>query len=116
MRRVVFGLLLIAAGCGARASTGPAWPKSASTELEPVDDDHKDGGETLEPHQPASVASVEASSHADEPSPADTKPADAAGDKPASTDTPTDAPPTPPATTDPPVIDEITIEVHGDGP
>jgi len=116
VRRIPLGLLLIAAGCGARAQSGPAWPKSAGAAyVEPEREDAKDGGESLEPKVPASVASVEASAP-DEPSPADKAPATDAT-KPVTPDKPaTDAAATPPAPTDPPVVDEITIEVHGDGP
>jgi hypothetical protein len=69
--------LVLTAGCGARAASGPAWPKSAGA-VEP-DPDVPDGGESLAPRSTA-LAAVEKTA---EPAPApaakpDEKPADAA--------------------------------------
>jgi len=50
---LAFALL---AACGAKSSSGPAWPKSAGrVEVDP----EKDGGESLEPQQASHVAAVE---------------------------------------------------------
>jgi hypothetical protein len=57
-------LMLAAAACGSKQSSGPAWPKSAGR----VDvDPEKDGGESLEPQQAVSVAAIE---HSDDKTPA----------------------------------------------
>jgi hypothetical protein len=89
MRRLALVTLVLAA-CGARASTGPAWPKSAGTER--VGDADQDGGESLEPRVPQAVVAVEQSADDDAPAaPAaapTAKPADpAAGGAPAVTPT-----------------------------
>jgi hypothetical protein len=112
VRRLVIGLGLLAAACGGSAQNGPAWPKSAGTEIDPDDDPKDDGGESIDPRLPGSVASVEAS----------TEPAPPAEATPAATDTPAppaaDQPATPPTPDVPvpvePVLEEIIIEVKPD--
>ena len=55
--RVALVLLVIAA-CGGRGDRGPAWPRSAGTEI--PDDASGDGGESLEPRSTAHpVAALE---------------------------------------------------------
>ena len=102
-------------GCGAQ-SKGPAWPKSAESAVDP-DDPASDGGESLEPRHPESVASVEASAEPDAAPAADTPKPDAdpnAADKPATDKPAGDAAPTDTTATEPPIEGEIVIEITGD--
>jgi hypothetical protein len=101
-------LVLAAAGCGARAGTGPSWPKSAGTEVDP-DLVAEDGGESLEPRREA-VASVEASAEA---VPEPVKTVDPALPAETAIEPKPDTPPvTPPPTgEDPPIVEEIVIEI-----
>lgn len=112
---VALGLTAAAASCGAQSS-GPAWPKTADSAVD-LDDPGSDGGESLDPRNPGSVASIEASSEptADAaPSPdakpdGDAKPSDA---KPATDAKPaSDAAPTDTSATEPPIEGEIVIEI-----
>jgi hypothetical protein len=100
MRRALLLVILIA-GCGARSSSGPAWPKMTEKET--------DGGESLAPRSGAT--SVAAASDDDDddvkvvPAAAADKPA-AAVDKPATVGTPTVTAPDDPIT-----VEEIVIEI-----
>lgn len=51
------GIAIVLAGCGGRAASGPAWPRSAGR-IE-VTDPAKDGGESLEPDVDMHVAAIE---------------------------------------------------------
>ena len=65
---MLLGLLGLLAGCGGGRERGPAWPKLHEREA--------DGGESLAPRQPSSVAAIE---DADDAPPAAATPAPAAG-------------------------------------
>jgi hypothetical protein len=112
VRRLIAAVLVLAAaGCGGRAATGPAWPESAGTTVDP-ELVAEDGGESLEPRE-GSVAAVEASKKV-EPPPVVAPPAAVTETKPDFTgEIPTPTPtPTPPATgEDPPIVEEIVIEI-----
>lgn len=99
MRRAVLLVVLIA-GCGARSSSGPAWPKM--TEIEP------DGGESLAPRAGATSVAAAADDDDDVKVVATTPVAEpaAATDKPAVLGTPTVTTPDDPIT-----VDEIVIEI-----
>ena len=74
--RLVFALFILLSACGAKRSSGPAWPKMTEKE--------SDGGESIAPRPGASaVAAVEASADAksDDDKPADTKPAEKTDDE-----------------------------------
>jgi hypothetical protein len=113
VRRPAIAIVLVVAACGARQDTGPAWPKSAGTEIDPDDDPKDDGGESIDPRQSGSVASVEASTG---PEPVKTEPATPSPDTPTppATDQPVTTPPTTDAPPTEPVLDEIIIEVKPD--
>jgi hypothetical protein len=107
-------LVAAAASCGAKSS-GPAWPKSADSAVDP-DDPASDGGESLEPRNAGSVASIEASSEPDAAPAVDAAKADApkpdGADKPATDAKPAaDAAPTDTSATEPPIEGEIVIEI-----
>lgn len=100
MRRAVLLVILIA-GCGARSSSGPAWPKMTEKEI--------DGGESLAPRTAAAsvvgatgddynLKVVPAAAAADKPA--------AAVDKPATVGTPTVTAPD-----DTIMVEEIVIEI-----
>lgn len=102
--RVALVLLVIAA-CGGRGDRGPAWPRSAGTEI--PDDASGDGGESLEPrstaHPVAALEIAEDTSVAAAPPPVEPTPTPVA---PAVTPTPTV---TPIGETMEINVDEITI-------
>jgi len=105
VRAVLLAILL--AACGGHGASGPAWPKSAGTDIDP-DKADEDGGESLDPHLPAAVASVEASS---EPEPE----APAIDPLEVSVEPTPDTPETEPTTSDDDLpLEEIVIEVNGD--
>jgi len=102
---------VLLAACGARATTGPAWPKSAGDHR--VGEAEDDGGQSLEPRVPQAVVAIEQSADDDAaaapaaPAPA-AKPAENGGGA---------APATPPATGDdqPPVMLDFEEEIIIDG-
>ncbi len=100
MRRALLLVVLIA-GCGARSSSGPAWPKMTEKET--------DGGESLAPRTATSVVAAAADDDDDDvkivATPATDKPA-ATTDKPATVGTPTVTAPDDPIT-----VEEIVIEI-----
>lgn len=112
MRRLAAVLIVLSAACGARTSTGPAWPKSAGSERIGEADD--DGGQSLEPRVPQAVAAVEQS--ADDTAPAAAPPAAPAA-KPAEAGGATPAATPPPSDSEQPVMldfeEEIVIEPSG---
>ena len=88
--RLALAVFFLAA-CGAKAATGPAWPKMAEREA--------DGGESLAPRAKASAVAAASDDDDDEPAPAPVaaKPAATAKaepepPKPATTTAPTQAP------------------------
>jgi hypothetical protein len=111
MRRLAVLLTLVAAACGARAGSGPAWPKSAGTDRQ--GDAAADGGESLQPRLPSAVAAIEASSDTDDAvvpaAPVVAKPVEAGGGAAPAATAPADA--------DTPVMldfeEEIVIDVTG---
>jgi hypothetical protein len=105
LRAFALASLLLAA-CGARASSGPAWPKMAK-----ADDD---GGESLAPRPGAAAVAVAAADDSDDDddikvvaTPAADKPADKSAEKPADKPTTT-------APEETIMIDDIVIEIDGD--
>jgi len=95
------------AGCGGAArERGPAWPKAAASET--------DGGESLEPRQPSSVAAIE---DADEPAPSTPAAPKEVGAAPAASapaaGARTDRPAEAPAAREPDVLttEDIVIEI-----
>jgi len=94
-------LVILVAGCGARSSSGPAWPKMAEKET--------DGGESLAPRTAAASVVGAAADDDDDVKVVESAPADkpaAAADKPATVGTPTVAP-----VDDPITVEEIVIEI-----
>ena len=98
-------LLVILAGCGAGASRGPSWPKTAAAET--------DGGESLSPHT-ATAKAAAAAAVADD-SDDDAKPAapvtPAAKSAAPAADKPAAASPATPAAEEPINTEEIVIEI-----
>jgi hypothetical protein len=108
VRRAALILGLLAA-CGGRSSTGPAWPRSAGTEIDP---DEEDGGESIDPR--GEIAAVETSAEPEPAKPAtdEVKPAVTPDATP--TDKPADAKPDDATKPPEPTFEEIIIEVTGD--
>jgi hypothetical protein len=102
-RMRLLALVLLVFGCGARSSTGPAWPTRSDPGL--------DGGESLAPREARGTVEVETADEKPSDAPAPARTSDKTPDTPAATPAVAPNATLPAGNDDPFTTEEIVIEI-----